>query len=102
MDSLCYKALMPSVILPPDYQKNLHKRYPVIFILHGGHDDAGAYVDKYRIFNVLDEFYKSGKLPPCIIITPDGNDLRSSSPLYNPDYYDSPNGKVGTLLLTND
>ena len=86
------------VILPPEYQKNPHKRYPVIFLLHGGHDDARAYVDKYRIFNVLDELYKSGKLPPSIIITPDGNDLRGSSPLYDPDYYDGPNGKVGTLI----
>jgi len=86
------------VILPPDYQKNLHKRYPVIFLLHGGHDNARAYVDKYRILNVLDELYKSEKLPPCIIITPDGNDLRGSSPLYDPDYYDGPNGKVGTLI----
>ncbi len=86
------------VILPPDYQKNSHKRYPVIFLLHGGHDDARAYVDKYRILNVLDELYKSEKLPPCIIITPDGNDLRGSSPFYDPDYYDGSNGKVGTLI----
>ncbi|MCV3215714.1 alpha/beta hydrolase-fold protein [Plectonema radiosum NIES-515] len=86
------------VILPPDYQKNLHKRYPVIFLLHGGHDDARAYVDKYGILNVLDELYQSEKLPPCIIITPDGNDLRGSSPFYDPDYYDGPNGKIGTLI----
>ncbi|MBD2486335.1 esterase family protein [Aulosira sp. FACHB-615] len=86
------------VILPPNYQKNSKTRYPVIFLLHGGHDDARAYADKYAIINVLHELYKSGKLPPSIIITPDGNDNRGSSPLYDPDYYDGPNGKIGTLI----
>ncbi|MBD2496002.1 esterase family protein [Nostoc sp. FACHB-280] len=88
------------VILPPNYQKNSKTRYPVIFLLHGGHDDARAYADKYAIINVLHELYKTGKLPPSIIITPDGNDNRGSSPLYDPDYYDGTNGKIGTLIGT--
>lgn len=86
------------VILPPGYDKNPQKRYPVIFLLHGGHDDAHAYVDKYAILNILAELYKSKKLPPSIVITPDGNDNRGSSPLYDPDYFDGANGKVGTLI----
>ncbi|BAY39929.1 putative esterase [Nostoc sp. NIES-2111] len=86
------------VILPPGYSKNPQKRYPVIFLLHGGHDDARAYVDKYAILNILSELYQSKKLPPSIVITPDGNDNRGSSPLYDPDYFDGPNGKIGTLI----
>ncbi|QSJ15317.1 esterase family protein [Nostoc sp. UHCC 0702] len=86
------------VILPPGYYKNHQKRYPVIFLLHGGHDDARAYVDKYALLDVLHELYKSGKLPPSIVITPDGNDNRGSSPLYDPDYFDGNNGKIGTLI----
>jgi predicted peptidase len=27
------------VILPPGYEKHPHRRYPVIFLLHGGHGD---------------------------------------------------------------
>ncbi|GAB1542170.1 hypothetical protein NUACC21_48440 [Scytonema sp. NUACC21] len=86
------------VILPPNYNTNPQKRYPVIFLLHGGHDDARAYYDKYAIFNVLHELYQNRKLPPSIVITPDGNDKRGSSPLFDPDYYDGPNGKLGTLI----
>jgi enterochelin esterase-like enzyme len=86
------------VILPPSYNKNPQNRYPVIFLLHGGHDDARAYADKYAIMNVLHKLYNTGKLPPSIIITPDGNDNRGSSPFYDPDYYDGPNGKIGTLI----
>jgi len=86
------------IILPRDYNKNTTKRYPVIFLLHGGHDDARAYVDKYAVLGVLNDLYKSGKLPPAIVVTPDGNDSRPSSPLYDPDYYDGQYGKVGTLI----
>jgi enterochelin esterase-like enzyme len=86
------------VILPPGYDKNPSKRYPVIFLLHGGHDDANAWVKKIGIIPVLEDLYESGKLPPSIVITPDGNDKRGSSPLWDPQYYDGPNGKVGTLI----
>ncbi|WP_333477777.1 alpha/beta hydrolase [Allocoleopsis sp.] len=86
------------LILPPGYNKNPNKRYPVIFLLHGGHDDANAWVKKIGIIPVLEDLYESGKLPHSIVITPDGNDKRGSSPLFDPQYYDGPNGKVGTLI----
>lgn len=86
------------LILPPDYEKNPEKRYPVIFLLHGGHDDQNAWTDKYGVITVLNQLYKDGKLPHSIIITPDGNDSRGSSPLWDPEYFDGPNGKVGTLI----
>ncbi|BAZ66923.1 MAG: esterase family protein [Pelatocladus maniniholoensis HA4357-MV3] len=92
------KVRQYGIILPPGYEKNPRQRYPVIFLLHGGHDDARAYVDKYAILGILHELYQSGKLPPAIVITPDGNDNRGSSPLYDPDYYDGLNGKIGTLI----
>jgi enterochelin esterase-like enzyme len=86
------------VILPPDYNQNPKKRYPVIFLLHGGHDNANAWVKKIGIIPVLEDLYISGKLPSSIVITPDGNDKRGSSPLFDPQYYDGSNGKVGTLI----
>ena len=86
------------VILPPNYTQHPQQRYPVIILLHGGHDDARAYIDKYAIASVLHELYASGRLPPAIVITPDGNDKRGSSPLFDPQYFDGDNGKVGTLI----
>lgn len=86
------------IILPPGYDHSPNHRYPVIFLLHGGHNDARAWVDKIGIIPVLHNLYRSGKLPPSIVITPDGNDKRGSSPLYDPDYYDGPNGNIGTLI----
>ncbi|MER3493039.1 MAG: esterase [Mastigocladus sp. ERB_26_2] len=86
------------LILPPDYAKNPNKRYPVIFLLHGGHGDARAYQDKAAVTSVLHDLYKSDKLPYSIVITPDGNDKRGTSPFWDSDYYDGLNGKVGTLI----
>jgi S-formylglutathione hydrolase FrmB len=86
------------VILPPRYKANPQKRYPVIFMLHGGHDNERAWVDKIGILPVLDQLYQSKKLPHSIVITPDGNDQRGSSPFFDPEYFDGPNGNVGTLI----
>jgi enterochelin esterase-like enzyme len=86
------------LILPPDYASQPSKRYPVVFLLHGGHDDERAWYDKIGILPVLHQLYQQKQLPPVIVITPDGNDRRGSSPLFDPDYYDGPNGRVGTLI----
>ena len=86
------------LILPPGYDQEPTRRYPVIVLLHGGHDDGRAFFDKYAITETLDRLYRSGALSPSIIVTPDGNDARGSSPLFDPDYYDGPNGRVGTLI----
>lgn len=86
------------LILPPGYAENPDRHYPVIFLLHGGHGDARAWEDKAAVTSVLHDLYQSHKLPPSIVITPDGNDRRGTSPLWDSQYYDGPNGKVGTLI----
>ena len=86
------------LILPPGYAKNPKQRYPVIFLLHGGHGDARAYQDKAAVTSVLHDLYKTKRLPPSIVITPDGNDKRGTSPLWDPQYFDGPNGKVGSAI----
>ncbi|MGQ4648448.1 alpha/beta hydrolase-fold protein [Lyngbya aestuarii] len=86
------------LILPPGYQNHSEQRYPVIFLLHGGHDDARSWQDKIGIIPILYELYQTGRLPHSIVITPDGNDRRGSSPLWDPQYYDGSNGKIGTLI----
>ena len=86
------------LILPPDYDREPNKRYPVIVLLHGGHDNGRAFFDKYAITSVLDALYKEKALEPSLIVTPDGNDNRGSSPLFDPAYADGPNGKISTLI----
>jgi enterochelin esterase-like enzyme len=86
------------VCLPPGYAQNPQQRYPVIFLLHGGHGDPTDWFKKGAALSVIQQVYNSGNLPPSIIITPDGNDRRGSSPFFDPQYIDGPNGRVNTAI----
>ncbi|MBW4474616.1 MAG: esterase family protein [Stenomitos rutilans HA7619-LM2] len=86
------------VVLPPGYDRHPQTRYPVIVLLHGGHGTAKDYEVKATLTSVLHDLYQQKKLPPAIVITPNGNDQRGTSPLWDPDYFDGPNGKVATLI----
>jgi enterochelin esterase-like enzyme len=82
------------VILPRGYLRHPRQRYPVIFLLHGGHGDATDWYKKAAALPVIQSLYDRGQLPPSIIITPDGNDKRGSSALWDPQYIDGKNGRV--------
>ncbi len=86
------------VVLPPGYNKNSNQRYPVIVLLHGGHGSERDFEDKATLTSVLHDLYRARKLPPAIVITPDGNDNRGTSPFWDPQYYDGANGNVATLI----
>ncbi|MDZ8187928.1 MAG: alpha/beta hydrolase-fold protein [Nostoc sp. ChiSLP02] len=88
------------VSLPPGYEQNPKQSYPVIFLLHGGHGNPKDWFieNKGQALKTLKQLYITGKLPPSIIITPDGNDKRGSSPYRDPEYIDGPNGNVSTAV----
>lgn len=86
------------LILPPGYKTHSQQHYPVIFLLHGGHGGPEDLQKKESATSVLHALYQRHLLPAAIIITPDGNDLRGSSPFFDPDYFDGPNGAVSTAI----
>ncbi|QIR40793.1 esterase family protein [Tolypothrix sp. PCC 7910] len=88
------------VSLPPGYEQHTQQRYPVIFLLHGGHGDPNSWFDqkKGQAIKTLQKLYATNKLPPSIIITPDGNDKRGTSPYWDPQYIDGPQGNVSTAV----
>lgn len=89
-----------AVVLPPDYARHPERRYPVIFLLHGGHGTALDWIrpDRGNAVITLEKLYAENKLPPSIVISPDGNDKRGTSPYWDPDYFDGPNGNVSTAI----
>jgi enterochelin esterase-like enzyme len=88
------------VVLPPNYDNSPHQHYPVIFLLHGGSGGPTDWLNPQKgdVLTTLRQLYSEGKLLPSIVITPDGNDKRGSSPYRDPQYIDGPNGNVLTAI----
>lgn len=88
------------ITLPPGYDRHPNQRYPVVFLLHGGHGSPTDWFSPQKgdALKVLSQLYRNGKLLPSIVITPDGNDKRGSSAKFDPQYIDGPNGNVSTMI----
>jgi enterochelin esterase-like enzyme len=61
------------VYLPPDYEKNPTKKYPVLYLLHGGGGDEDAWTGMGRMEVIMDNLIASGKAVPMIVVMPNGN-----------------------------
>ncbi len=57
------------IYLPPDYDRNSSKRYPVIYNLHG---NGGNEWNRGQECRVLHEGIVAGKWPPMIMVFPNG------------------------------
>lgn len=74
-DSAVMHASMPfRIYLPPGYDDSAHQnqRYPTVYLLHGA---PGSYVDWIRggkADQTADALIKAGKIPPMILVMPDG------------------------------
>lgn len=60
-----------SIYLPENYDFD-SRSYPVIYLLHGYGDDYATWIHKGNIGWYADRLIKEGKIPPVIIIMPDG------------------------------
>lgn len=61
------------VYLPPNYDQEQGKKYPVVYLLHGYGGDYTTWVNAYKINDVLDVMIAEGKIKPCIVVMPDGS-----------------------------
>lgn len=64
-----------SIFLPPSYDTNTTKRYPVVYFLHGLNNDHTSWtVDRYgRLQEKLEELIKKGTIPEIIMVHPKGD-----------------------------
>ncbi len=60
------------IYTPPGYDKDLKKRYPVIYLQHGMGEDRRAWSNQGRANFILDNLIAEGKALPMIIVMEDG------------------------------
>ncbi len=73
------------VYLPPDYKNNISKRYPVLYLNHGGGDDDSAWSREDKRQGgyanlILDNLIAEGKAKPMIIVMPNTRGIAAATP----------------------
>ena len=61
------------VYLPPGYATHPHRRYPVLYLLHGFPGRPGAFLQTVRLGVVEDELMALHRLRPMILVMPFGS-----------------------------
>jgi len=66
------------VYTPPDYDKDLTKRYPVLYLQHGWGEDETAWSNQGHANLIMDNLIAEGKIEPFLIVMTYGmtNDVR--------------------------
>jgi enterochelin esterase family protein len=72
------------VYLPPDYESQPKKRYPVLYLQHGGGEDETGWIRQGRANFILDNLIAAGEAKPMIIVMAYGYVKRAGSPAPNP------------------
>jgi len=85
------------VYTPPGYDADPETMYPVLYLLHGGGDDAGGWSSAGRAHLIMDNLLAEGKAKPMIIVMPMGQavprfasleDLRTkNTPMFEQDLF---------------
>lgn len=56
------------IYTPPDYEKNTKKRYPVLYLQHGGGEDERVWIEMGRTNLIIDNLIAEGKVKPFIVV----------------------------------
>ncbi len=67
------------VYTPPDYNREPERQYPVLYLLHGGGDDARGWTLVGQAHRIMDNLLAEGKAEATIIVMPDGQAVPRNS-----------------------
>jgi enterochelin esterase-like enzyme len=56
------------IYTPPDYDKSTKKRYPVLYLQHGGGEDERVWIEMGRTNLILDNLIAEKKITPFIVV----------------------------------
>lgn len=65
-----HRTIEYRVYLPPGYESEPGKRYPLLVWFHGGGEDEGGWGRKGRIGELVDDRVRSGELDKFIVLAP--------------------------------
>src|SRR5205807_7991896 len=68
------------VYTPPDYGTDLNKRYPVLYLQHGGGEDETGWARQGHANFILDNLIAAGKARPMIVVMEKGYASRQGAP----------------------
>jgi enterochelin esterase-like enzyme len=61
------------VYTPPGYDKDLQRKYPVLYIQHGGGEDETGWAVQGKTDIILDNLIAAGKAKPMLVVIANGN-----------------------------
>lgn len=68
------------VYTPPEYDTNLSKSYPVLYLQHGGGEDERGWPNQGKVNFILDNLIAEGKAKPMIIVMEKGYAKKPNGP----------------------
>ena len=89
---LGYERRRMTVYTPAEYDEQINKKYPVLYLLHGAGGDENAWSELGRAAQILDNLIAQGKAEPMIIVMPNGNGGQQAVPgeypnsMYKPSF----------------
>lgn len=72
------------IYTPPGYDENPKKKYPVMYLLHGGGGDEEVWVSRGRANYIIDNLIAAGKAEPMIVVITNGDANNVGAPLDRP------------------
>jgi enterochelin esterase-like enzyme len=72
------------VYVPPEYDHQPNKRYPVFILRHGGGEDETGWVEQGRANFIMDNLIAEGKAKPMIVVMDWGQVPMPGAPVHTP------------------
>jgi enterochelin esterase-like enzyme len=67
-----------NVYVPAEYEKNVNKKYPVLYLVHGWGEDENGWSVQGHMANIMDNLIAANKAVPMIVVMPSG-DIKTNS-----------------------
>ena len=61
-----------AIYLPPSYDREPQRRYPVVYLLHGIFDRYEVWLDHFGVPTILDRLIAADEIPELIVVMPNG------------------------------